>query len=49
MPDDWSTSVVIPIFKGKGHITNRGMHRGVRLLEDAMKIVEKIVKIFNDG
>ena len=20
MPDDWSTSVVIPIFKGKGHI-----------------------------
>ena len=25
-----------------------GMHRGVRLLEDAMKIVEKIEKKFDD-
>ena len=48
LPDDWSTSVVIPIFKGKGHIMKCGMHRGVRLLEDAMKIVEKIEKKFND-
>ena len=48
LPDDWSTSVVIPIFRGKGHIMNCGMHRGVRLLEDTMKIVEKIEKIFND-
>ena len=48
LPDDWSTSVVIPIFKGKGHIMKCGMHRGVRLLEDAMKIVEKIEKNFND-
>ena len=48
MPDDWSTSVVIPIFKGNGHIMNCGMHRGVRLLEDAMKTVEEIVKKIND-
>ena len=48
LPDDWSTSVVITIFKGKGHIMNCGMHRGVRLLEDVMKIVEKIEKNFND-
>ena len=44
MPDDWSTSVVIPIFEVKGHIMNCGMHRGVRLLVDAMKIVEEIEK-----
>ena len=27
---------------------NCGMHRGVRLLEDAMKIVEEIDKFLND-
>ena len=52
MPDDWSTSVLIPYqcfdFKGNGHIMNCGMHRGVRLLEDAMKIVEEIDKFLND-
>ena len=34
---DWATSVEIPIFKGKGDIMNCGMHRGVKLLEPAMK------------
>ena len=33
LPDDWSTSVVIPIFRGKGHIMNCGMHRGVVVVE----------------
>ena len=27
LPQDWATSVVIPIFKGKGDIMNCGMHR----------------------
>ena len=43
MPEDWATSVAIPIFKGKGDITNCGMYRGVQLLEHAMKIVEKVI------
>ena len=42
MPANWVTSVTIPIFKGKGNIMNCGMHRGVNLLEQAMKIVEKV-------
>ena len=33
MPDEWALSVVVPIFKG---------NRGVKLLEHAMKIVEKV-------
>ena len=32
------TYLEIPIFQGKGDIMNRGMHRGVKLLEHAMKI-----------
>ena len=50
MPEDWSTSVVIPIFKGKGDIMNCHMHRGVKLLGHALKIVEKLLeKNCNDG
>ena len=44
MPADWATSVAIPIFKGKRDIMNCGMHKGVKLLEHAMKIVEKVLE-----
>ena len=32
-------------FKGKGDITNYGIHRGVKLLEHVMKIVENVHRI----
>ena len=44
MPEDWATSVIIPIFKGKGDILNCGKNRGVKLLEHVMKIVEKVLE-----
>ena len=44
MPDEWALSVVVPIFKGKGDATSCGAYRGVKLLEHAMKIVEKVVE-----
>ena len=44
MPEDWATSVAIPIFKGKGDIMNCVMHRGIKLLEHAMKIVEQVLE-----
>ena len=43
MPANCNTSVASPIFKGKGDIMNCGMYRGVKLLEHAMKIVEKVL------
>ena len=50
MPEDWATSVVIPIHKGKGYIMNCGMYSGVKLLVHAMKIVEKVLeRNFYDG
>ena len=38
MPEDWATSMAIPIFKGKGDIMNCRMRRGGKLLEHAVKI-----------
>ena len=37
MPDEWKTSVIVPIFKGKDHVVSFGSYRGVKLLEHAMK------------
>ena len=36
--------MVIPIFKGKGDAMSCGAYRGMKLLEHAMKIVEKGLK-----
>ena len=44
MPEEWKTSVVIPIFKGKGVVMDCGAYRGVKLLEHAMKIVERVLE-----
>ena len=43
MPDEWQTSVLVPIFKGKGDVRNCNTYRGVKLLEHAMKIVERVL------
>jgi len=34
--------VVLPIYKGKGDTVECGSYRGIKLLEHAMKVVEKI-------
>ena len=33
MPDEWKTSVIVPIFKGKGDVMSCGLYRGEKLLE----------------
>ena len=40
--EDWKSSVVLPIYKGKGDTMECGSYRGIRLLENAMSVVEKI-------
>ena len=44
MPEEWKTSVVVPIFKGKGDVIDCGAYREVKLLEHAMKIVERVLE-----
>jgi len=42
IPEDCKSSVVLPIYKGKGDPMECGSYRGIKLLEHAMKVVERI-------
>ena len=44
MPDEWKTSVIVPIFKAKSDVMSCGSYRRVKLLEHAMKIVERVLE-----
>ena len=44
MLEDWKTSVMVPIYKGKGDVANCRAYRGVKLLEHEMKIIEKVLE-----
>ena len=44
MLDEWKTSVIVPIFKGKGDVMSCESYREVKLLEHAMKIVERVLE-----
>ena len=44
MGNEWQTSVLVPIFKRKGDIKNCNTYRGAKLLEHAMKIVQRVLK-----
>ena len=41
MPFEWSLSILVPIFKRKGDISNGSCNRAVKLLENGMKVVER--------
>jgi len=42
IPEDWKSSVVLPIYKGKGDPMECGSYREIKLLKHAMKVVERI-------
>ena len=42
IPEDSKTSVVLPSYKRKGDPMECGSCRGIKLLEHAMKVVERI-------
>jgi hypothetical protein len=42
IPDDWRRSVLIPVFKGKGDPMDCGSYRAIKLLEHAMKVIERV-------
>ena len=44
MPNGWQTSVLAPIFEGKGDVRNCNTCRRVKLLEHAMKVVERVLE-----
>jgi len=42
IPQDWKLRAVQPIYKGKGDPMDRGSYGRIKLLEYAMKVVERI-------
>jgi len=42
IPEDWKSSVILPIYGGKGDPVDCGSYMGIKLLEHAMKVVERI-------
>ena len=43
VPSYWEQSFIVCLYKGKGDALERGNYRGLKLTEQAMKILERIV------
>ena len=43
VPSDWEQSFIVCLYKGKGNALKRGNYRGLKLTEQFMKILERIV------
>ena len=43
VPSDWEQSFIICLYKGKGDALERGSYCGLKLTEQVMKILERIV------
>jgi len=44
IPENWKSSVVLPIYKRKRDPMECGSYRGIKLLDQAMKVVERIIE-----
>jgi len=42
MPDDWKSSILLPVFKKKGDPMKYGSYRAIKLLEHAVKVIERV-------
>ena len=43
VPTDWEQSFIVCLYKGMGDALDRGNYRGLKLTEQAMKILERII------
>ena len=42
IPDEWTRSVIVPIFKNKGDILDCKQYGGIKLLEHGLKVPERV-------
>ena len=42
IPEDWSKSWMVSIYKGKGDALEYNSYRGIKLLEHAIKVFERV-------
>ena len=45
LPADWDRSCMINVYKGKGDALQCGSYRGIKLLEHAMKVFERVMEV----
>ena len=43
IPFDWEQTFIVCLYKGKGDALERGNYRGLKLTEQVMKVLERIV------
>lgn len=43
-PGDWNESFIVNCYKGKGDALERGNYRGLKLLDQVMKVMERIIE-----
>ena len=44
IPADWNLSFIINCYKGKGDALERGNYRGLKLLEQVLKVIERVLE-----
>ena len=44
IPTDWQEGFIINLYKGKGDALNRGNYRGLKLIEQVMKVLERVME-----
>uniref|UniRef100_A0A3B4CLA2 ribonuclease H n=1 Tax=Pygocentrus nattereri TaxID=42514 RepID=A0A3B4CLA2_PYGNA len=44
MPDEWRSSVLVPIFRNKGDVQSCSNYRGIKLMSHTMKVWERVVE-----
>ena len=44
IPTDWQESYIVSLYKGKGGALNRGNYRGLKLIDQVMKVLERVVE-----
>ncbi|MCI4382158.1 hypothetical protein PGIGA_G00260570 [Pangasianodon gigas] len=44
MPEEWRSSVLVPIFKNKGDVQSCSHYRGIKLMSHTMKLWERVVE-----
>ena len=46
IPADWEESYIVSLYKGKGDALVRGNYRGLKLIDQVMKVLERVVEQF---
>ena len=44
MPNDWQDSFIVNLYKDKGDALNRGNYRGLKFIQQSMKVLEPLVE-----